>query len=168
VSAQHEPKEPIEATQHRSPTFPFQHSDLLAQVEHLQRDAQAIAKENPRSDENRAKYIDHKLAVTRGNDSVSHIWIAVQTIDLKHQQRFGYSPGRAAAREIRSKRLEALRRIFKYFRDLFKKDDRRVVPQSIWCPAFPEAGRMQTNPRCHRSERRYRHCSPVGGCWLQS
>jgi hypothetical protein len=90
-TSQHDPKKPIEATQHRSPTFPFQHGDLLAQREHLQRDVQTTAKEYRKSGENRANYIDHKLAVTHCSDRLSHIWIAVQTIDLTHQQRFGYA-----------------------------------------------------------------------------
>jgi hypothetical protein len=41
---QHDPKEPIETTQDELPTFPLQHSDVLAQSEHLQRDIQGIAK----------------------------------------------------------------------------------------------------------------------------
>lgn len=43
---QHDLKEPIEAAQRRSAMFPLQHSELLAQGEHLQRDVQAAAKEN--------------------------------------------------------------------------------------------------------------------------
>jgi hypothetical protein len=69
---QHDPKEPIEATQHPSPTFPLQHSDLLAQGEHLQRCVQATAKENRDCGENCANHIDHKSAVTRYNDPISH------------------------------------------------------------------------------------------------
>jgi hypothetical protein len=88
---QHDPKEPIEATQHRSSTFPLQHSHLLAPREHLQRDVQATAKENRKSGENRAEHIDHKSAVTWRNDSVSRIWVTGQTIDLTHQYRFDYA-----------------------------------------------------------------------------
>jgi hypothetical protein len=62
----------------------------LAQREHLQRDVQATAKENRKSGENRAEYIDHKSSVTRCNDSVSRIWVEGQTIDLTHQYRFDY------------------------------------------------------------------------------
>jgi hypothetical protein len=62
---QHDPKEPIEATQRRSPTFSLQHSNLLAEGEHLQRDIQTPAKEHREGGENRANYIDHKSAVTR-------------------------------------------------------------------------------------------------------
>ena len=60
---QHDPKEPIEATQHRSPMFPLQHSDLLAQGEHLQREVKATAKENCEGGENGAKDLDHKSAL---------------------------------------------------------------------------------------------------------
>jgi hypothetical protein len=80
---QHDPEEPIEATQHRPSTFPLQHSDLLAQSEHLQRAVQATTKENPERPENCANYIDHKPAVTQPSDSVGPIWFAVQTIDLQ-------------------------------------------------------------------------------------
>jgi hypothetical protein len=79
---QHNPKDPIEATQHRSSTFSLQHSNLLAQCEHLQRDIQAAAKQNPEGGENRPNYMDHKSAVARRYDSVSGIWFAAQTIDL--------------------------------------------------------------------------------------
>jgi hypothetical protein len=51
---QHDPKEPIEAIQFRSSTFPLQHSQLLAQGEHLQRDVQATAKENREGSESRS------------------------------------------------------------------------------------------------------------------
>jgi hypothetical protein len=73
---QHDPKEPLEATRHRSWTSPLQHSHLLAQREHLQRDFQATAKDNGKSGENCAECIDHKSAVTRCNDSVSRISVA--------------------------------------------------------------------------------------------
>jgi hypothetical protein len=80
-------KSRFEATQHRPSTFPPQHSHLLAQREHLQ----PTTKENRKSGENRAEYIDHKSAVTRCNDSVSRIWVTGQTIDLTHQYRFDYA-----------------------------------------------------------------------------
>jgi hypothetical protein len=78
------PKEPIEATQHRSPTFPLQHSDLLAQGEHLQVDVQATAKENREGGENCANYTDHKSALTAATVPSARIWFAVQTIGLNH------------------------------------------------------------------------------------
>jgi hypothetical protein len=44
--AQHDPKEPIEATEHRASMFPLQDSDLLPPGKHLQRGVQATSKEN--------------------------------------------------------------------------------------------------------------------------
>jgi hypothetical protein len=82
---QNDPKDPIDATQHWSSTFPLQHSNLLAQREHLQRDIQAATKENPEGGENRPNFIDHKSAVARCNDSASRISFVEQTIGLTHQ-----------------------------------------------------------------------------------
>jgi hypothetical protein len=62
---QHDPKQPIKATQHRPSTFPLQHGELLAQSEHLEREVQASAKENRESGENRANHVDHNQPVTR-------------------------------------------------------------------------------------------------------
>jgi hypothetical protein len=70
--------------------FTLQHTDLLAQGEHLQRDIQAIAKENREAGENCTNYIHHKSAVTRCNDAPGQIRLAVQTVDLKCRQRFDY------------------------------------------------------------------------------
>jgi hypothetical protein len=70
---QHDPKESIEATQHRSPTFPLQHSNLLPEREQLQRDVQATAKEHRQGGQDRTNYTDHKSAVTRCSDFVSRI-----------------------------------------------------------------------------------------------
>jgi hypothetical protein len=78
-SPQHDPKDPIEATQHRSSTFPLQHSNLLTQREHLQRDTRRLRKRIPQ-----AARIAQTISITnqllRCNDSVSFIWFARQAL----------------------------------------------------------------------------------------
>src|SRR6201995_1410803 len=77
---QHDLKEPMEATQHRSPMFPLQHSDLLPQGEHLQRDIQATAKENREGGENCADYVDHKSALPCRDGALGHSWFAAKPL----------------------------------------------------------------------------------------
>ena len=58
---QHDPKEPVKAIQHRSPTLSLQHRDLLAQGKRLRREVKATAKENSEGGENFANDLDHKI-----------------------------------------------------------------------------------------------------------
>jgi hypothetical protein len=88
---QHDPKEPVKAAQHRSPTFSLQHRDLLAQGEHLQRELKATPKENREGGENGANDLDHKSALACRGVVLGYRVFAWQIIHFTSSWTFGYT-----------------------------------------------------------------------------